>query len=324
MGVEGLSGEEFNKGIFDWLIENKDVIDYVFISRPNSARKYIEFLRKHTEIKVLYYGHDLHFLRMQREAGLLSEEDPRREELFTSSRVMKAEELAIIKAAHMSFYLSEMEISLLKKMDPSLRVKRMLINVFEEFPEKIEMDFSKRNGILFVGGFRHDPNIDAVLWLGKEIYPKIRTAGNIPLYCAGSSPTEEIKALDGDGIHILGFVTDEELERYYGSCRMVVVPLRYGAGIKGKVIEALYHGLPIVTTSIGAEGIDGIEEAGFIVDDTDEFAKTVVELYHDTRKLNGLSKKAQKYVRSRFGLEAGWNMLREEFREIEYAPDFER
>lgn len=314
MGVEVLSGEEFKNHFFEWILENKNVIDYVFISRPNVSRKYIEFLRANTEIKVLYYGHDLHFLRMEREAKLLG-----KEEQTAAARAMKEEELAIIRSAHMSFYLSPMEIELLKKMDPSLRVKRMLINVFEEFKENPQPDFSKREGILFVGGFRHDPNIDAVLWLGEEIYPQMKKHGTIPCYIAGSSPTEEIKAFDGEGMHILGFVSDEELEKYYETCRMVIVPLRYGAGIKGKVIEALYHGLPVVTTSIGAEGIDGMEEAGFIVDDAGEFAETVVKLYQNPKKLSELSKKATAFVKDHFGMEAGWKMLEEEFREIEYA-----
>ena len=122
----------------------------------------------------------------------------------------------------------------------------------------VQDDFGEREGLLFVGGFAHPPNADAVLWFAREIFPLIRRElPDVKFYVAGSKVTDEIKALEEteSGIIIKGFVSEEELAQLYGQCRVVVVPLRYGAGVKGKVVEAIYNGAPIVTTSTGAEGI---------------------------------------------------------------------
>ena len=97
---------------------------------------------------------------------------------------------------------------------------------------------------MFVGGFAHGPNIDAAIWFVTQVYPLIREKEKIPFYIVGSNPTDEVKALANDDVIVTGFVSDEELDRIYSNCKMAVVPLRYGAGVKGKVIEALYNGMP--------------------------------------------------------------------------------
>ena len=102
--------------------------------------------------------------------------------------------------------------------------------------------------MLFVGGFAHPPNADAVLWFAREIFPGIRERiPGIKFYVVGSKVTDEIRALeqDGNGIIIKGFVSEEEHGSLYASCKLVVVPLRYGAGVKGKVVEAIYNGAPL-------------------------------------------------------------------------------
>lgn len=85
--------------------------------------------------------------------------------------------------------------------------------------------------------------------------------------------------MQSESINVLGFISDEELSNLYKSTRVVVAPLRFGAGMKGKVVEALYNKCPIVTTSIGAEGINNLNNAIIIADDAETFAKKVVELY---------------------------------------------
>ena len=118
------------------------------------------------------------------------------------------------------------------------------------------------------GKVAHPPNADAVLWFASEIFPAIRRQiPDIQFYVVGSKVTDEIKELEqpGNGIIIKGFVSDEELEAIYQQCRIVVVPLRYGAGVKGKVVEAIYNGAPIVTTSVGAEGIPEVEKTLAVV-----------------------------------------------------------
>lgn len=154
----------------------------------------------------------------------------------------------------------------------------------DTFLTDIQDDFAKREGLLFVGGFAHPPNADAVLWFAREIFPAIRKElPDVKFYVVGSKVTDEIQALEqpDNGIVIKGFVSDEELERLYASCRVVVVPLRYGAGVKGKVLEALYNGAPVITTSIGAEGIPFVDQALKIEDTAEGFACQTTGLYQN-------------------------------------------
>ena len=93
----------------------------------------------------------------------------------------------------------------------------------------------------------------------------------------------------------------------------MVVPLRYGAGVKGKVVEAIYNGAPIVTTSVGSEGIPGVEEVLEVRDQPEDFADTVVRLYDDTEKLREMAEKTQDYIKNHFSIDAAWEVIREDF-----------
>ena len=152
----------------------------------------------------------------------------------------------------MVYYPSCIEEEAIHEIDPTIPVKAITAYVYEKFLENYKYIPAERKGILFVGGFSHGPNIDAVEWFVDEIYSQIREKANIPFYIVGSNAPDDIKALDGDGIVFKGFVSDEELAKLYANCKIVVVPLRYGAGVKGKVVEAIYNGSPIITTSVGA------------------------------------------------------------------------
>ena len=111
------------------------------------------------------------------------------------------------------------------------------------FDEKkiVLREFEKTKDILFVGGFNHEPNKDAIRWLHESIMPRVKARNeNINLVVVGSNPTDEIKQICAEGGYDLrGFVPDEELLRLYNETRIVIAPLRYGAGIKGKIIEAM-------------------------------------------------------------------------------------
>ena len=134
-------------------------------------------------------------------------------------------------------------------------------------------------------------------------------------YIVGSKVPEEIKALEepDNGIIVKGFVTEEELSALYAGCRLVVVPLRYGAGVKGKVVEAVYNGAAIVTTPIGAEGIPEAETVMKIADEPEDFAKEVVSLYQDTEACLALSDRTQTYIRDYFSVDAAWSVIAEDF-----------
>ena len=180
----------------------------------------------------------------------------------------------------------------------------------------IQEDFAQREGLLFVGGFAHPPNADAVLWFAREIFPRIRQRlPQVNFYVVGSKVTEEIQALHSEenGIIIKGFVSEEELTKLYASCRMVVVPLRYGAGVKGQVVEAIYHGAPILTTTVGAEGIPHVETVLEIANAPELFAEKTAELYGDEERLLAMCRKTQTYIREYFSIDAAWKVIEEDF-----------
>ena len=311
MGIEILYGEEYQTKIWDWIKENGSEIAFAYLNRPHIAGKYVDFIRDNTNIKIIYYGHDLHFLREFREYELTGDLKKKRE-----SDYWRSIELSMMYKAAVSYYPSQVEVDAIHRIDETIPVKAITAYVYENFLENLQKDFAKREGLLFVGGFAHPPNADGVLWFAREIFPLIRQKlPHVVFYVVGSKVTEEIKALDSqeNGIIVKGFVSEEELSRLYAECRMVVVPLRYGAGVKGKVVEAIYNGAPIVTTSVGAEGIPGVEDVLRIADEPEDFARQTAELYEDTETLRRMCEKTQEYIRAHFSVDGAWKVIEEDF-----------
>lgn len=317
MGIEILYGQGYQVGIWEWLKVHGDEISFAYLNRPHIASRYMDYIKENTGIKVIYYGHDLHFLRERREYELTGDRKK-----FQSAAYWKSVELSLMYKAAMSYYPSYVERDAIKAVDDEIPVKNIVAYVYETFREDIPQDFAAREGILFVGGFAHPPNADAVLWFVKEVYPLIREemerGGQMPpdFYVVGSKVTDEIKALEqpGNGIVIKGFVSEEELALLYDTVRLVAAPLRYGAGVKGKVVEALYNGAVIVTTSIGAEGIDDAGEVMAVEDTPEAFAKAAVRLYSRPDRCLEMSRKTQEYVKKRYSVEAAWSVVEEDFR----------
>ena len=327
MGVEILYGHEYENNILEWFKKNSGSIDICYLNRPHIAVKYIDFLKKETDIKCIFYGHDLHFLRLHREYELTGDISRLRE-----SNYWRSVELSVMQAADMVYYPSEVEIEAIHKIHPEIPAKAITAYLWEEFDTvnaATAGDFEKRKDLLFVGGFKHPPNADAVRWFAESIFPEIRRAiPEVRFLVAGSGATDDIKALDSEekGIRILGFVSDEELDRLYKSTRLTVVPLRYGAGVKGKVVEAIYNGTVIVTTSVGAEGIPYANEVMTVTDDEPEllyehadavahdFADAVIGLYNDTERCAAFSTGCRGYIRQYYSLDAAWPVIEEDFR----------
>lgn len=310
MGIEVLYGQEYLTGIWDWLDKNGKEINVAYLNRPHIAAKYVDYIAEHTGIKIIYYGHDLHFLREFREYELTGDVQKKRD-----SEYWKSIEFALMHKAAVSYYPSVVEEEAIHDVDETINVKAITAYVYDTFLEKLNMDFAKREGLLFVGGFAHPPNADAVMWFAKEIFPVIREKLDVNFYVVGSRVTEEIKALEqpGSGIIVRGFVSEEELSELYRNCRIVVVPLRYGAGVKGKVVEAIYNGAPIVTTSVGSEGIPGVEDVLLVEDKPEDFARAVAELYTDEKRLCELCARTQEYIKDHFSVDAAWEVVREDF-----------
>lgn len=308
MGIEVLYGPAYANNIFEWILINQNNIDIAYVNRPHIASKYIDFIKNNTNIKIIYYGHDLHYLRELREYELNGNIRHKIE-----SEKMKKIEYDIMRKVDMVYYPSSIEKDEIHKNDSNINVKAIKAYYYDKKDIHYEDNIDDRNGILFVGGFTHRPNVDAVLWFVKEVYPKILAKKNIKFIIVGSNPPDVIKNLTDDNIAVKGYVSDEELAQLYKCVKMTIAPLRYGAGIKGKVIESASFGVPMVTTSIGAEGLENYDSFLTVADDSKKMAMSIVDLYEDNSKLIKISKQALNYIDSHYSMQAAWDIIKEDF-----------
>jgi len=296
-GIQVLYGEWYKHHIQEWLIDNSQYIDYAYLNRPHIAIQYINILKKYFKAKIIYFGHDLHYLREQRQYDI--EKNP---ELLKSSQEWKKMEFDLFEKADVIHVVGSYEQAVIQREFPSKNIRNIPLYIYNN--DELNQETRKcedTKDILYVGGFNHKPNVDAVVWFVQEIFPLILAEKpNIKFYVVGSSPPDMIRELATENIRITGFISDEELRKYYEQCRIVVVPLRYGAGVKGKVVEAMYYQVPIVTTSIGAEGLEQVENILTIADDAKGFAENVVRLYNDSSQIMRISLMSHEYVREVF------------------------
>ncbi len=253
--------------------------------------------------RIIFNTVDLHFLREQRlatlETGCAS--SPKAEE-------MKRKELAVMARADVTIVISPAEQELLAREAPAARV--CVIPLTCEIPGR-RAGYEARSGIVFIGSFRHPPNIDAMTWFCAEIWPLIRPRlPGVEISIVGSHMTPEVQALEGNGVHILGFV--EDIEPIFSRTRLSVAPLRYGAGQKGKVVTSLSYGVPCVLTKVAAEGLGlGDDEGALCADEPTDFADAVIRLYQNQDLWQCLSDGGLARVEQEFSINANRKKLAE-------------
>ena len=307
-GIEVIYGPEYHKSFDAWLKENGHVIDCVLLSRPHVAIRFIDAIRQYSRAKILYYGHDIHHLRIDEQIKLqpsiqLAKERDR----------FAAFEQEIWSKVDVIYYPAEGETrsvrDWLKSHGAAAQAHTIPVYAFDSFPTEPERNLPERRGIIFVAGFAHAPNVDAAIWLVNEIFPHIRKQlPDAHLYLVGSNPTESVKGLASDFVTVTGFVTDDELAIRYLQARVAMAPLRFGGGMKGKIIEAMRFGLPCVTTSTGAQGLGDALFLG-VSDDPAAMARKVVALMRDDRLWLDVSKASQAFARERFSEGALWKIV---------------
>lgn len=300
LGVEVLYGDYYAKNITKWIKANGSYIDYVYLNRPHISVKYMSEFKKLTRAKIVYFGHDLHYLREMRNYELTKNPS-----LLKSSEDWKKIEFGLINDADVIHVVGSYEQGILQKEFPDKPVRNIpLFPYGDSYGERATINgFNERKDLLFVGGFNHTPNYDGVIWFLNEVFPIIKEQDpDIKLYIVGSNPPEDLKAKATEDIIVTGFVTDAELENYYNVSRLVVVPLRYGAGVKGKVVEALYYQVPVITTSIGAEGLEDADTVMLIQDEASEFAGSIMHLYETKDEWTKYSHACKGYVEQYFSI----------------------
>ncbi len=304
-GIEVLHGSWYFENRESWLKENLHYFDYVYLQRPHISIKYIDLVKQYSHAKVIYYAHDLHHVREYREYLLTKDE-----EKLKSSEHWKKIEYELFDKADVGQVLGNYEQGVMQKAFPDKPIRNIPVFIYDTIPQDINKDFSTRKDLLYVGGFGHPPNIGAVLWFGKEIFPQIlKKYPNMKWHVVGGSVPNEVKALASKNIIIEGFQPDEELHKLYRSCRMSVVPLLVGAGVKGKVVEAAYYQIPVVTTSIGAEGLSLAEGNMVVEDDAAKMAELICDLYEDYDRLRQMSDAGKEFIENYFTEEKALEVL---------------
>ena len=309
-GIEILYGPDIYHNFDNWLELNGKYFDFVYLLRPHIAIKYIDKVKAKTDAKIFYNGTDFHFLRMQREYEISKDK-----KLLKEIERMEEQEVSLFEQSDCVLTISEYEKDYFQQRFSNWDIKVIPTFIYKEkFPLSENSDFFKREGILFVGGFTHTPNVQGVKWFLQEIWPIVTKSNpKIKFYIIGSNVPDDIKAMEAENILIKGFVEDSELENLYNQVKLVVAPLTFGAGVKGKIIESICHGIPVITTNIGAEGIVENENILSIQDTSQEFAKAVITLYEDEEKCLSIRKEQISYAQKYFSQESAKKLIQQIF-----------
>jgi glycosyltransferase involved in cell wall biosynthesis len=293
LGIEVFSGDGFLPE--DVLHDRAGHYDVVLISRPHNGAKYLDLARTlFPRARIVYDAEAVfsvrEFLRAELEGRGLSEAE---------KRGMLRQELDIVKSADVVITVSERERDVVVRETGHGEVIVWAHALDVRAPA---MAFSKRRDLLFVGGFlqAHPPNTDAVTHFAHDVFPAIkRRLPDCRFVIVGAEPPEVVRRLASPHIVVAGYV--DALEEYYEKCRVFVVPLRFGAGISLKLIEAMSHGIPAVVSTVGATGL-GLEDGreALIARDNGELIDKVVDLYTDEALWSAVQRTAQDHVRRQY------------------------
>jgi GT2 family glycosyltransferase/glycosyltransferase involved in cell wall biosynthesis len=289
MGVE-VQHAPYTRAIGDYLRREGAQFDLIVLCRHYIAIKYVDLVRQVApSAQLLFDTVDLHYLRLRRQAALDASANTRKlaEETYR-------EEISVAARADLTLVVSDVEREELAKELPSARVE-VLSNVHD--PVAICPPPEGRAGILFVGGFQHPPNIDAVEFYAREIWPLLRASHpEVRTFVIGSRMPGSLRRFGEEaGLDMLGYVDD--LEPYLLGCRVSIAPLRYGAGVKGKVNQAMSYGLPLVATKVSMEGTGfSDDEDVLIADQPEAFAHAISSLCVDDALWRRLSESSRACV----------------------------
>ena len=285
-------------GLGDWLRQFGPGLDHVALSRPRIAQDALPDVLRWVTCRISFMGHDLHFARQGLKATQL--DDPL---LQHEADRFLALERSIWRVVDVVLYLSEDEAAVVRELEPGVEARVLTPYAFDAFQARPAPP--PGHGLLFIGGFAHSPNEDAVVWFVTDILPIIRQSiPNARLKVVGSAAPHSIRALPLGAVELVGQISDEELATAYDTARVIVAPLRFGAGVKGKVVEALAKGVPLVTSTVGAQGIPGLATFVPVHDDPRAIAAAIVTLLHDDRAWIAQSSAQAAYAQSHYSRQA--------------------
>ena len=277
---------------YSTLVELKkriQLIDFAWICRPQLFKKFYKYLCQNKNLFLIYDTIDLHFQRIRREWELLGSSNKKLERKWKKTLIL---EKNCSSRASLTLTVTNEEKKIVNDWGDKCSI---VPNIHTPSRQEIP-NFSERNGLLFIGSYLHPPNVDSVIWLCEDIMPKVWEKNpQINLTLLGSNPTEKVLSYKNDKIFVPGFIHD--VRPYFDRAKIFLSPLRYGAGMKGKIGHSMSAGLPVITTTVGAEGVgldDGVNT--IVRDDLQEFVTAVCSLYEDEASWNCLSANGLKHV----------------------------
>ena len=298
MGVE-VWYAPFLDGVAGWLRSHGTRFNVVMMVRHHVANECLPLLERYApQARTVFDTVDLHYLRERRGAEVAGDAG-----LLRNAERTRASELAVMDRCDITVLVSAAEREQLQADAPQVRVE-LISNLHEV--AGTGAPFAQRHDLVFVGGFRHPPNLDAMEWFIGDVFPHIRAAlPQVRLHCIGAGAPDTLLDLAATqpGVVMHGFV--EDIVPYMDGARIAIAPLRFGAGVKGKINLSMAHGQPVVGTTCAVEGMH--LRAGqdvLVADDATGFADAVVRLYQDPVLWQQLAAAGLANVAEHFSLDA--------------------
>ena len=297
LGVECLYSP-YTNNICAGIEQMRKEISFAFLFRHEIANEAVNALKIYApNAKIVFQTVDLHHLRETREAEI--NKDP---EAMAAAKRTYHSEFKAIAAADATIVLSEHERDYLLSTLPEGNIYQ--IPIARQEPDCKQAGFFEREDIMFIGGFRHPPNVDAIIWFCDHVWPRLKARGfDGKLIIVGGDRPDSVNNLESDTIEVMGHVPD--INGIFSSCRLSIAPLRYGAGLKGKVISSLSYGVPCVTTDIGVEGSGLTDmENVLIANEPEQMCDKIIQCYTEPALWKSISVNAKTFFRNKFSIAA--------------------
>lgn len=308
-GIEVLYAPYY-QSVYDVVTKRGHEFSAVYITRYGVAEKWIELIRSFMpHAKILFNNADLHFLRELRQALALS--DPKAIEASLDTR---ERELEVCKKVDAILCYNTTEQAVITSH--MLETGKLYTTPWVLESQGLGFPLERRQGLVFLGSAAHAPNIDALNFLHDKVMPLLRAERpDIRLYVYGSGMEGLSSTYNSENIVIKGFVPS--LDDVFHQHRVFVCPLSFGAGIKGKVLDAMTYGVPCVLSDIAAEGT-GLEQGvnTLIAHSEKEWAEAIIKLYEDEELWNSLSNNSKKLAASKYSFEHGLSAFKQIFQSL--------
>lgn len=303
MGVEVIYGKYCKRHYEDWIYKNADKIDFVMLNAPRSI-KYIDLFKKYTKAKILYYGMDMYFVR---EFSIYLVTHKRKN--FIASKYYKKIEMLLYKKSDILLTISSKEAKEMSFLTENKNIYVIPCFFYKNFTSS-QYNFDDRNNLIFVGGDRELANKDGVQWFCEYIFPQILLKiKNLKFFVVGYYENSFINKYSSENIIFKGNISDKELDLLYSAVRLSIAPLRFGAGVKGKVVEALSQGVPVISTDYGVEGIPDVESVIAVANDEKSFAETLISIYNDKQHLENISNLSLQFAKEHFSYQCAFDLM---------------